>query len=307
VSGRLERKALQISQQTGANLDIVSDLLQLLSFEETLRLLRMKKSELKTTARVNLLKITRSEVIRLLNREGIKAKPIEEIPEAIHITKGGNKLGNSQTYLKGMIMPQGLGSMYAVHALDPQPGELILDMAAAPGGKSCFIAERMQLEGTLISNDISWRRLKALFYNLSRHGITNAIVSHGDAQNLSGIEPDRIMLDAPCTGTGLLVAKDHIKTSKSIQDSIQLQRLQINLLNTAYTLLSPGGTLIYATCALSEIENEMVIENFQRKFTMEDPAIEGIPALVQDRKVGRRFYPHIHGSDGFFISRMVKK
>jgi ribosomal RNA methyltransferase Nop2 len=179
-------------------------------------------------------------------------------------------------------------------------------MAAAPGGKSCFIGERMKGEGLLYANDVSQKRLRSLFFNLTRHRINNAVVLNLDGREVTNINPDRILLDAPCTGTGLLVSKPHIKTSKKIDDSIQLQRIQIQMLQRAYSLLESGGVCVYSTCAISQIENEMVVETFSSKFEVINPEITGGDGILNGIVYGKRYYPHLQKCDGFFISKLVK-
>ena len=278
----------------------------MLGKEATTEVLSMKPADLRDTARVNLMQGSRKEILENLATENIRAKPLAGVPEGIEITNGAAKLGSSLSYLRGEVMPQGLGSMLTVLALDPKPGEFIIDMAAAPGGKSCFIAERMQGEGRLLSNDSSTVRYRSLLFNLARHHLSNVVFSNQDGQSLKETGVNRILLDAPCTGGGLLVSKPERRTSRRIDDSIQLQRLQTQLLRQALNMLEPGGICVYSTCAVSPIENEMVVERFQDLVEFQSLSIDGRNAYIESQQIGKRLYPHENFCDGFFIVKMVK-
>jgi ribosomal RNA methyltransferase Nop2 len=270
----------------------------------------MKPGNLSKTVRVNLLKITRKTAISRLSKEGIRSKSLDFIEEGLVIQSGWSKVGNSQVYLRGEIMPQGLGSMLAVQALDPQPGEVILDMTAAPGGKSCFIGERLAGKGIIISNDSSKKRNSALISNLSRHGITNSVVTMQDGMTIQTPPLDRVLLDAPCTGEGLIVSQPIRRKSKSILDNYQLQKVQISLLKRAISLLKPGGRCVYSTCSITTPENEEVIATVLDKVEIIEQNIPGIPGqdtIHPDLEKARRLLPSIHGCDGFFIVTLEKR
>lgn len=269
----------------------------------------MRPHQLNNTARVNLLKVSREDCILKLFHEGIKAKPILEIPEGIIITAGWKKIGSSQCYLQGYVMPQGFGSMLAVHSLNPQPNETILDMAAAPGGKSCFIGERIQNTGLLIANERSHKRIQSLTHNLMRHGITNVIITQQDGANLKMDHVDRVLLDAPCTGDGLIISNPSRKKSKSIMNSFSMQRIQITLLSNALSLLKPGGTCLYSTCSLNTIENEQVLYPLREQFKIESidiPGLSGVETIHEEFTKTKRLLPSTHYCDGFFIAKLKK-
>ena len=303
------RQISAMAKKHNTNSDLVQELSDWFGQEETSKILTMKKSDLKTTARVNLMKRTRPQALHFLRKEGIIASEIPEVPEGITITKGFEKLGYSKAYLSGEVMAQGLGSMLAVHALEPLPGDRILDLAAAPGGKSCFIGERMKGEGTLIVNDVSVKRISSLINNLSRHGISNVNFLNEDAAKVSISPVDKIMLDAPCSGDGLLVSQDNRRRSKSVMNSYGLQKTQISILRHASSLLKLDGVCIYSTCALTPIENEMVLNQVKNKFEIEKmniPGDEGVISLNKEFEKVRRLLPSKFACDGFFIAKLRK-
>ncbi len=261
------------------------------------------------TARVNFLKITRQECIVQLLKEGIIAVADPYLDEGIVIKKGWNKIGSSQSYLSGYVMPQGYGSMLAVDSLNPLPGETILDMTAAPGGKSCFIGERMKGKGTLIANEKSHKRIQSLVHNLMRHGIANSIVTRQDALDIEIDEVDRILLDAPCSGDGLIVSNPSRRTSKTLVNTYSMQRIQISLLSKALSLLKHGGICLYSTCSINSIENELVVNQLIDEFTIEKIEIPGDPGsstIHADLKNTKRLLPSKQYCDGFFIAKLRK-
>ncbi len=301
----LQIKRLQ--QKYPINKSLLKNFIRWLGIDETVKLLEMKPDDIKKTVRVNLLKITIDDVILRLKKEGIIAKKMDEIYEGLHITNNWNKVGSSQSYLNGEIMPQGLGSMLTVHALDPQPGEKILDMAAAPGGKTCFIGERMKNTGILVANDKSKSRLSSLISNLSRHSIDNVIITNRDASNIKDGDFDKILLDAPCTGEGLIVSHPNRKTSKSIVNNYDMQKIQIILIKRAISLLKIGGVCVYSTCSLSPIENEEVVHSVLNHVKIEQIHIAGDPGkseLHPDFYMSKRILPSKMYCDGFFIVRL---
>lgn len=305
-----KQKMLKLSKEFKINIDLLNHLIDLLGPEETSNLLTLKPHHLSNTARVNLLKISRDECINELVHEGIFCKPIDTVPEGLVITKGWEKIGSSQSYLKGYVMPQGLGSMLAVHSLNPSPGEKILDMAAAPGGKSCFIAERMKGDGTLIANERSHKRISSLIHNLMRHGIQNVIVTQQDASIININDLDRIILDAPCSGDGLIVSKPRRRKSKTLANSYSMQKIQVSMLSNALSLLNSDGICIYSTCSLNTIENEGVIRPLLDQFeitTTNIPGISGNSSIHPEFLKVKRLLPSTHFCDGFFIAKLRKR
>ncbi|MCH8905884.1 MAG: RsmB/NOP family class I SAM-dependent RNA methyltransferase [Candidatus Heimdallarchaeota archaeon] len=299
-----------LSNKYGTNYELVSELVKWFGFSEITSMLKMKPQDLKKTIRFNKLKTSKNEIMDKLEKEEITVDPIIELDEGLLVTSGWKKVGSSLAYLSGEIMPQGLGSMLAIEALDPQPGEKILDMAAAPGGKSCFIAERMMGKGELVVNDISKNRCSALINNLSRHHVQNYSLSISDGANLKLSGFDRILLDAPCSGDGLIVSDIRRRNSTKILKSFALQKIQFSLLKRAVVMLKPNGYCVYATCALTPIENELVVQNILGDVTIESidiPGYAGIGEINPLFERAKRLLPSSHGCDGFFIIKIRKR
>lgn len=213
--------------------------------------------------------------------------------------------------------------MLPVMALAPQENERVLDLCAAPGGKSSHISALMKNTGVLFSNDANRDRIKAVVGNFHRLGIMNAVVSCEDGCKYKSIMTgfDRILVDAPCTGTGVISKDPSAKTSKSDVDVQRCYNIQRKLLLTAIDCLSAksatGGYVVYSTCSILPEENEWVIDYVLKKRNVKlvptglDFGTEGFVNYRQHRfhpsmKLTRRYYPHTHNMDGFYVAKLKK-
>lgn len=213
--------------------------------------------------------------------------------------------------------------MLPVMALAPQENERILDMCAAPGGKSSHISAIMKNTGTLFANDLNRDRINAVIGNFHRLGVVNSVVTCMNGceytKFLSGF--DRVLLDAPCTGTGVISKDPSVKTSKSEVDIQRCYNLQRKLILSAIDCLSAksstGGYLVYSTCSVLPEENEWVIDYALKKRNVRlvptglDFGVEGFTSYREHRyhpsmKLSRRYYPHTHNMDGFFVAKLQK-
>lgn len=213
--------------------------------------------------------------------------------------------------------------MLPVMSLAPQENERVLDLCAAPGGKSSHIAALMKNTGILFSNDANRDRIKAVVGNFHRLGVMNAVVSCEDGCKYKSIMTgfDRILVDAPCTGTGVISKDPSAKTSKSDVDVQRCYNIQRKLLLTAIDCVSAksatGGYIVYSTCSILPEENEWVIDYVLKKRNVKlvptglDFGTEGFVNYRQHRfhptmKLTRRYYPHTHNMDGFFVAKLKK-
>ena len=294
--------------------------LNFLGLDNTLKLLEANERPLTSSIRVNTLKIQPGELRNRLENKGFELQTIEWISYGFEVLKETYNLGSLHEYLQGYFYLQNVASMLPAIILDPKPGETIIDMCAAPGGKATHMAQIMNNKGSLILIERNSKRIPALEINLRRMGVLNSIVLNLDAINLQklNIEADKILLDAPCTGEGLIRQDKSRKKSKTQKDIEKLAGIQKKLLNSGLKVLKPGGTLLYSTCSIAPEENEFVINDVLQD-RLEYSIIPlnnryGVSGLTRvlgkvlrkDLKLSQRLYPHIHNTIGFFIC-LIKK
>ncbi len=214
-----------------------------------------------TTFRANTLKTTPSVLQRALAERGLKATPVHWWPAAFVLRTGSLRdLEATDLYQEGHLYVQSLASMLPPLVLDPQPGERILDLAAAPGSKTTQMAAMMGNTGEIVANDSHPIRLQLLSANLARQGVTNTRLSQQRGETLWRLYPntfDRVLVDAPCSGEGRLSAADRHLPAINRSDLVRRQR---QLLRSAVLAARPGGTIVYATCTLAPEENEGVVD-----------------------------------------------
>jgi len=208
-------------------------------------------------------------------------------------------------------------------ALDPQPNERVLDMSAAPGGKTTHIAALMKNTGLLFTNDINPSRIKALTANLHRMGVRNSVVINMDGIKISPhiSHFDRVLLDAPCTGLGVVSKDPSVKVKRTSEDLIKLAYHQKQLILAAIDAVNPrsktGGYIVYSTCSISVEENEWVVDYALKKrgVKLVDTGLPfGKPGFTKNMnhhfdpslKLTRRYYPHVYNMDGFFVAKFKK-
>jgi len=230
-------------------------------------------------------------------------------------------LGNTVEHFLGYIYIQETASMIPPVVLDPQEDEVILDMAAAPGSKTTQIAQMMNNNGAIIANEKILPRLSSLRTNIQRCGITNAVITwmDGKAFREKGLKFDKILLDAPCTGTGAIMKSPKTLKTWSVDASKISSSIQKQLLQSAVECLKEDGTLVYSTCSLEPEENEENIDWAIRKLgvKVEKIKIEGFKTRSGitswdgdelDPQVSNciRIYPQDNNSEGFFVSKLKK-
>lgn len=276
-------------------------------------------------ARANGLSATTPALARALKSEGRETRPGRYFDECLEILTGGDVSGLS-SFSTGMMQIQDESTLLAVKLLDPRPGEDIIDMCAAPGGKTTYIAERMLGEGTIKAFEISEPRADKLVSNIDRLQIGNCSVIRSDAIAEADGPVDGVLVDAPCTGTGTLGRrvdsrwKFDLHARERVRSDIEdLKRMhphqifarqvgrQLRLLLKAATLVDDGGRIVYSTCSMEPEENEQVIARFLERrpdFSLEDAA-DFVPQMFVDGGFVR-VLPHKHAIDGAFAARLVR-
>ena len=255
--------------------------------------------------RVNRLRTERDHYLRLLKQAGINARAGELCDSAIYLDSAIN-VQQLPHFQEGWVSVQDEAAQLSAYLLNPQPGERILDACAAPGGKTCHLRERQPDIGELIALDADAKRLQRVQQNLDRLQL-QATVVHSTledyAAHYQGERFDRILLDAPCSATGVIRRHPDIKWLRKRSDIGKLAATQQRLLEMAFGLLKPGGTLLYATCSVLPQENSRVVHGFlkQQKQAVEDLIVAN---WGQATDCGRQLFPQTDGHDGFYYARV---
>ncbi|CAM2818918.1 16S rRNA (cytosine(967)-C(5))-methyltransferase RsmB [Paenibacillus sediminis] len=248
------------------------------------------------SVRVNTLKTNRDALMEQMTEAGCEVVPSTLSKDGIVVLSGGN-MALTNWYKQGLFSIQDESSMLVAERVAPQPGMRVLDCCAAPGGKTTHMAEKMNDEGQIIANDVHPHKKKLIDEQVKRLGLTSVETTVSDALTLAKqYAPqsfDRILLDAPCSGFGVIRRKPDLKWAKTPEDIKDISALQYELLQSVSTLLRPEGVLVYSTCTIEKDENEAIVNRF----------IEEHP---QFKATFEQILPHQHHSDGFFIARIQK-
>ena len=238
-----------------------------------------------------------------------------------HAKKERRDIGNLIEHSLGYFYLQEAASMIPPLVLEPKPNEIVLDIAASPGSKTTQIAQYMQNKGLLIANDYTIERMKPLSINLQRCGVTNAVITLMEGQwfKKSGIEFDKVLVDAPCSGTGTI--RKSLKTIY-IWNPDMVRRLSITqkqLIETGFNLLKKDGILVYSTCSLEPEENEEVVDFLLKKYDnakieeiklklKRSPAILEFESKKYDEEIRKclRLWPQDNDTEGFFVAKIKK-
>jgi NOL1/NOP2/sun family putative RNA methylase len=280
-------------------------------------------SFLRRSIRVNTLKISINDLKKRLEKDW----QLTQVPwckQGFWIEHKGEEkrrdIGNLIEHLLGYIYVQEAASMIPPIVLDPKPGEKILDIAASPGSKATQIAQMMENKGILIANDYKGDRMKPLGINLQRMGIINTIATLMQGRFFKGFKFDKILVDAPCSGTGTI--RKSLKTLRIWNPNMvkRISGTQKQLLETAFNNLKQGGALVYSTCTLEPEEDEGVIDYFLEKYPnakLEEiklPGLKRSDAILEfagkkynpEVKKCLRLWPQDNDTEGFFVSKIKK-
>ncbi|MEG6522145.1 16S rRNA (cytosine(967)-C(5))-methyltransferase RsmB [Desulfotomaculum sp. 1211_IL3151] len=284
-------------------------------FEQTVALCQVNNRPAPNTVRTNTLKISRQDLIDRLREEGVEAKETQYVPEGLNL-HGFLSYRSLKPFQEGLFQVQDESSMLVAHVLNPSSGAKVLDVAAAPGGKTTHLAQIMGDSGQIMAFDLHKHKLDLIMENCQRLGIHSIQVEVADARDLDKKYQgwaDYVLVDAPCSGLGVLRRRADARWRKDPSQLPGIVRLQKEILQSAAQCLRPGGVLVYSTCTITREENIGVVEDFLKghpEFTMGDLRQFLPPGLDQEESAEHGFLmllPHIHGMDGFFIARMRKK
>jgi 16S rRNA (cytosine967-C5)-methyltransferase len=273
--------------------------------EETQKLLAANNERPSLSLRINRLKVEPGEFLRLLEDQQIQYSGSEYLGHFVRV-RGLSRIGQMDLFRTGFFTIQDESAALPPALVDPQPGETIVDLCAAPGGKTTGMAELMKNQGTIIAIDRYEQKLAQIRGAAERLGLKNIAPLLGDGLTFDHAPVDRVLIDAPCSGTGVLTKKPDIKWKREARDILALVRIQRDLLESGARLVKEGGVLVYSTCSLEPEENEQVIRGFlssHPEFTLENARDFVSQALVTEEGFVTT-YPHRHGMDGSFAARM---
>ena len=293
--------------------------IEMLGEHEAKLLLEANEKPLDDYIRCNNILINCNILEKRLQSKGVELASDKRFsPYSYRVLRSPIKLGALHEHLFGYYYIQGPASAGIVHALDPRPGETVLDMAAAPGGKSTQILQLARDKALLVAVEKNRKRVRSLRANLQRMRFTNYIILRADSTRLSfNNEFDRVLLDAPSTGEGIIRRDPSRKRSRAPHDLLYIHKLQVIMLSKALDYVKPGGIIVYAACTLAPEEGEMVIDTIlsrRQNVTIEPhglPISRGISSyfgISMDSRVEMcgRFWPHRQGTEGFFVCKLRK-
>ncbi|SJZ35453.1 16S rRNA (cytosine(967)-C(5))-methyltransferase RsmB [Garciella nitratireducens] len=279
----------------------------------TIDLLKKNNEAPSISVRTNTLKISRERLIDLLQKEDIVTKKGEWCPEAI-ILENISNIDKNKYFKEGLFQVQDQSSMLVAHVLNPKENQLVIDVCAAPGGKTTHIAQKMNNTGKIIARDIYDHKLSLIKQNRDRLGISNIILEKYNAlevdSDLIG-QADRVLLDAPCSGLGIIRRKPDLKWNKCFNDIKKITILQYKMLENAGKYLKKGGILVYSTCTINPDENFNIVKKFLNK----NSNFKIVPILPICEKMEKhkeieegylQLFPNIDFVDGFFISKIQR-
>lgn len=293
---------------------LVDEFIDLFGLEEAEQLAASFLIRPKLSVRVNTNQLSRAEAIEVLQSEGFESEASEISPYGIIVLKGNPT--ESRLYKEGLIAVQDESSMLVAPALNVAPDHHVLDACAAPGGKSMHIATTFlegDKDGKIVALDIHEHKIKLINENAKRLGVSDKVEAiqldaRAAAEKFGEAAFDRVLVDAPCSGLGLMRRRPEIRYNKTKKDILSLQKLQKSILDETSKTLKPGGELVYSTCTITKAENQEVVQDFLNKH----PEFVQIPVKLPNEKLSLQadgtitIYPHQYGTDGFFISAFKK-
>jgi 16S rRNA (cytosine967-C5)-methyltransferase len=310
IKDPIERLALETSHP----LWLVKRWVSQYGYEETKKMCKINLQPPEQTARTNSNRLSRDTLMERLKSEGFQVEKGTVSPYAVKSLKGN--LAHSQAFAEGLLTIQDESSMLVADALGVEEGNQVLDCCAAPGGKTTHIAELLHNTGMVVSLDLHEHKVKLIQEQVERLSLSNVTTKVMDSRNVhlhfQEESFEKILVDAPCSGFGVIRRKPDIKYAKNEDDITNLANIQLSILNAAAPLLKKGGTLVYSTCTIDKEENEDVVNaflqshpDFTRDITLIERMPEPVKPFVQNGQV--QILPHYFGSDGFYIASLRKQ
>jgi len=285
--------------------------LEQLGEEETEQLCQWFNQSPTIDLRVNSLRVSREEVEAAMQAAGVDIRPVSHLPQALRLVGGTGAVQQLPGFSEGWWTIQDSSAQLVSYLLDPQPGEVVIDACAAPGGKTTHIAELIKDQGKIWACDRAASRLKKVTENAQRLQLKSIAICTGDSRNFPQFtnSADRVLLDAPCSGLGTLHRRPDIRWRVTPDRVAELSIMQGELLRHAATWVKPGGVLVYATCTLHPQENEEVIKSFleaHSHWQIESPPDSSLAEFLMPQG-WIKVWPHRYQMDGFFMVRLRRE
>jgi len=264
-----------------------------------------------TCIRLNTLRGSLEEIVEKLSKEGVTLEKVEPLKHTFRVLSARTPLNRTDSFRLGFFYIQDKASCFAAEVSDPKPDMTVLDVCAAPGAKTTYLAQLMQNKGSICSIDYSKRRMRVWRQEVGRMWVNIAEPVIADARNPLPFqkEVDMVILDPPCTSTGVFAKLPAAKWRLTKRSFEKMTDIQWQMINNCAEKVKPAGVLAYSTCSITVEENEMIIERFLKqhpefKLAEINPKM-GLPGLRGLEKC-QRLYPHIHQCNGFFIAKLIK-
>ena len=320
----LEDLASLVSKYYDYNTELANYLVAFFPPTELVDFLEANQVPRPLVIRANTLRTKRRELAQVLIQKGVNLDPVGEWNKVgLKIIESQVPIGATTEYLAGQYMLQSASSFLPVMALAPKPGERVLDMCASPGGKTTHLGQLMKNSGILMANEFNKERIPALSANLQRMGITNSIVTNYDGRKMNKLFNcfDRVLVDAPCSGLGVIWKDQSIKAQRTLKEIKANAHIQKELLLAAIDCVnarsSTGGFVVYSTCSIAVEENEEVIHHAlkNRNVKIVETGLSigeaGLPKyrgkhFHYHMTRAKRIYPHIYNMEGFFVCKLKK-
>lgn len=282
--------------------------------DETEALCKVNNEPAQTWIRTNTLKITREKLQERLTEEGITVELGPRVPESLCIHNFG-AIDRLESFKEGLFTVQDESSQLVAHIVAPKPGQRVLDACSAPGGKATHLAQMMDNKGEILAFDIHSHKTELIDQLAFRLGIGIIHVHSGDARDLPGVKlcsQNHVLVDAPCSGLGVLRRRADLRWQKAEQDMKNFPPLQLAILERAASCVEVGGDLVYSTCTTEPEENFELVKSFRTAHPEFEPVDlrEDIPFVLDNtrdiQQVSKgmlQLLPHLHGMDGFFLAK----
>ena len=283
-------------------------------WEKTIQMARANNERVNVTIRVNGVRGTREELKQKLESEGITCEYGNLSQDALVILKGN--VIKTKDFEQGWFYVQDESSMLVARALKPKHHSKVLDTCSAPGGKTTHVAELMRQTGTVYAHDVYEHKIKLIEDNVKRLGLTNVVATLQDATTLNeryeSDSFDAVLVDAPCSGLGILRRHPEVKITKQPSDLDEIMMIQKKILNTVAPLVKVGGTLVYSTCTVNRKENDKMVEQFlaqHPEYELDATLVNRLPEVLheQTKKGMVQLFPGDYQTDGFFIACLKRQ